>query len=193
MKVLFATKNLAKIKHYKELLERQGLEVLTVGDLDFDLEIDEIGSNEIENAKIKAKAYYEKTLIPTIGIDDALHIEGIPEDLEPKTHVRRVGGRELNDSEMIEYYTNLIHKYGGKLKACWLYGIALYQDTGVKTYNYSKGDFYLVDKVCSKINPGYPLDSITFLPKDNKYLVEMDDDIDKSSDDVVEFIIKNIK
>ena len=192
MKVLFATKNVAKIKRYKDLLERNGFEVLTIRDLDFTLDIEETGGDAIENAKIKAKAYYEKTLIPTIGIDDTLYIEGIPSELEPKTHVRRVNGKELNDKEMLDYYTNLIHQYGGKLKACWLYGLAIYQDTCVKTYKYSKGDFYLVDKVCSKINPGYPLDSITYLPKYNKYLVELDEIYDETLDDVIDFIIKSM-
>lgn len=59
MKVLFATINPAKIKKYKEKLERAGIELITIKDLGFELNVDENGKDAIENAYIKAKAYME--------------------------------------------------------------------------------------------------------------------------------------
>ena len=41
MKVLFATTNPAKIKKYKEKLERAGIELITIKDLGFELNVDE--------------------------------------------------------------------------------------------------------------------------------------------------------
>ncbi len=41
MKVLFATTNQAKIKKYKSELEKNGIELITINDLDFKLDIDE--------------------------------------------------------------------------------------------------------------------------------------------------------
>ena len=49
MKILFATTNQAKILKYKEALEKQGIELLTIKDLDFKLEIDENGKDALEN------------------------------------------------------------------------------------------------------------------------------------------------
>ena len=66
MKVLFATTNPAKVGKYKEELEKRGIELITIKDLDFKLDIDENGKNAIENAYIKAKAYYDATKIPAI-------------------------------------------------------------------------------------------------------------------------------
>ena len=48
-----------------------------------------------KNAYIKAKAYYDKTKITTIGMDNNLYIEELPEEKQPGTHVRRVNGKEL--------------------------------------------------------------------------------------------------
>lgn len=198
MKVLFATTNQAKVGKYKELLKERGIELITINDLDFKLDIDENGKNAIENAYIKAKAYYERAKIPTIGMDNCLFIEELPEEKQPGTHVRRVKGKELNDEEMIEYYTNLVKKYGGKLTAKWVYGMVIYNGQERKEYSWSKSNFYLVDKPCEKRNPGYPLDSISVMPENNQYWLELTEEEKKKSkekgntDDVIEFIVNNI-
>ena len=198
MKVLFATTNPAKVKKYKKALEEKGIELVTIKDLDFKLNINENGKNAIENAYIKAKAYYDATKITTIGMDNCLFIEELPEEKQPGTHVRRVNGKELTDEEMIEYYTNLIKKYGGKLTAKWIYGIVIYNGKEAKKYTWSKSNFYLIDKPCKKRNPGYPLDSISVMPENNKYWLELtDEEIRKgkdegNKDEVVEFIVNNI-
>lgn len=102
MKVLFATTNPAKVKKYAEELAKKNVELLTIKDLNLNLDVDENGKNAIENACIKAKAYYDATGITTIGMDNNLFIEELPEEKQPGTHVRRVNGKELNDDEMID-------------------------------------------------------------------------------------------
>ena len=167
MKVLFATTNLAKVRKYKEKLKENGIELITINDLNFKLDIDENGKNAIENAYIKAKTYYDVVKIPTIGMDNCLFIEELQEEKQPGTHVRRINGKELKDDEMIEYYTNLVKQYGGKLTAKWVYGMVICNGKETKEYTWSKGDFYLVSKPCKERNPGYPLDSISVMPENN--------------------------
>ena len=75
MKVLFATTNPAKIKKYVDKLKEKDIEILTIKDLGINLKPEETGKNAIENAYIKAKAYYDKTKITTIGMDNNLFIE----------------------------------------------------------------------------------------------------------------------
>lgn len=198
MKVLFATTNQAKVGKYKEALKEKGIELITINDLDFKLDIDENGKNAIENAYIKAKAYYDVTKIPTIGMDNCLFIEELPEEKQPGTHVRRVNGKELTDEEIIEYYTNLVKKHGGKLTAKWVYGMVICNEQERKEYSWSKSNFYLVDKPCKERNPGYPLDSISVMPENNQYWLELTEEQKKenkeknNTDDVVEFIVNNI-
>ena len=198
MKVLFATTNPAKVKKYADELAKRGIELKTIKDIGINLNIEENGKNAIENAYIKAKAYYDKTGITTIGMDNNLYIEGLPQDKQPGTHVRRVNGKELTDDEMLEYYTNLVHKYGGKLTAKWVYGMVIYNGKEKKEYSWSKSNFYLVDKPCEKRNPGYPLDSMSIMPECNKYFVDLtkeDKNKDKQNyneDYVIQFIVNNI-
>lgn len=195
MKVLFATGNPAKVKRYKESLEKNGIELITIKDIGINLNIDENGKDAIENAYIKAKAYYDAIGIPTIGMDNNLFIDGIDESLQPGTHVRRVGGRQLSDEEMITYYTRLVKEHGGKLQAKWVYGMVVITDKSCDELTWSKDKFYFVSTPCSKKNPGYPLDSISIIPEFNKYLVELSDEernLCKSKeniDGVVNFIL----
>ena len=199
MKVLFATTNQAKVGKYKEALKEKGIELITINDLDFKIEVNENGKNAIENAYIKAKTYYEATKIPTIGMDNCLFIEELPEDKQPGTHVRRINGKELNDEEMIEYYTKLANEYGGKLTAKWVYGMVICNEQERKEYSWSKSNFYLVDKPCEKRNPGYPLDSISITPETNQYWLELTEEEKKKNEekdntnDVVAFIVNSIK
>lgn len=199
MKVLFATTNPAKVKKYKEELEKRGINLITIKDLDFKLEIEESGKDAIENAYIKAKAYYEVTKIPTIGMDNSLFIEDIPEKEQPGTYVRRVNGKELSDEEMIEYYTSLVKKHGKRLTAKWVYGMVIYDDNGAKNYSWAKDHFYFVEKPCKERNQGYPLDSISIVPEFNKYLAELNEEEKQqykkndNIDNVIEFIINNIQ
>lgn len=199
MKVLFATTNPAKINKYAEELRKRNIEILTIKDLGINLKVEENGKNAIENAYIKAKAYYDETKITTIGMDNNLFIEELPEEKQPGTHVRRINGKELSDDEMIEHYTKLVKENGGKLTAKWVYGIVIYNGKEAKQYTWSRSNFYFVDKPCEKRNPGYPLDSISINTKYNKYFTELTLEEKENikneikEDDVIEFIVNNIK
>lgn len=199
MRILFATTNPAKVNKYADKLKEKGIELLTLKDINQEIDINENGKDAIENARIKAKAYYEVTKITTIGMDNNLFIEELPEEKQPGTHVRRINGKELNDEEMIEHYTNLVKENGGKLTAKWVYGMVVYDGKQEKIYTWSKDHFYFIDKPSHKRNPGYPLDSISIIPEFNKYLVELSAEEkqkykeNKSEDNVVDFIINSVK
>lgn len=204
MEVLFATKNPAKVKKYKDGLEKKGIKLLTINDVNVDINIDESGKNCIENAYLKAKAYYDATGIVSIGMDNTLFIEGFPDDKQPGTHVRRVNGKELTDEEMIKYYSSLVKDVGGKVTAKWVYGMVVCGDNIYETYTWNKDEFYLVDKVSNIRNPGYPLDSMSIDKRVNKYFVELTNEdkefIDKEKlkdgnkdSDVINFIVESLK
>lgn len=197
MEVLFATKNPAKVKRYVSKLEQKGIQVLTLKDIDVKLEVEETGKNAIENAYLKAKSYYDATGIISIGIDDTLFIEGLSDEKQPGTNVRRVNGKELTDEEMIQYYTNLVKENGGKLTAKWVYGIVIYNGKEPKKYTWEKEQFYFVDKPSEKRTPGYPLNSISVMPSTNKYFVELtleEKENSKNNDEgAINFILDSLK
>ena len=198
MKVLFATTNPAKVRRYKDALEEKGIELITLKDLDFKLKIEENGKDAIENAYIKAKAYYDATKIPTIGMDNSLFIEELPKEKQPGTYVRRVNGKELTDDEMIAYYIDLVKKYGGRLTAKWIYGMVVCTKKGIHEFSWYKDKFYFVSSPSSIRNPGYPLDSLSILPEYNKYFVELNEEEKMAYkkkdniDEVITFIVKSV-
>lgn len=199
MKVLFATTNPAKVKTYRDELQKFGIDLVTISDIGIKLEIDENGKNAIENAYIKAKAYYDKTRMITIGMDNNLFFENVREELQPGVYVRRVNGKELTDEEMIEHYSKIAHENGGKIIASWVYGMVIYNGKETKSYTWKKSNFYLVDIPSQKRNPGYPLDSISILPELNKYFVDLTKEEknlnknDKSRKEVIDFMVDSIK
>ncbi len=199
IKVLFATENESKAKRFKNGLLKNNMEIITINDIENKIDIEENGRNAIENALIKARTYAKVMDCPVFAMDDNLYIEGIPENKQPGMYVRRVNGKRLSDNEMIEYYSNLAQDYGenGKLTCRWVYGIAVINNGIESTYTWSKEDFYIVDKPSDKINPGYPLNTISINKKLNKYFTDMtDEDREKTNEDecdVVNFLCKNLK
>lgn len=197
-KVLFATGNESKAKRFKDGLLRNGIEIITIKDIDEDIEVSEDGKDAIENALIKARAYAKVLDIPVFAMDDSLYIDNIPDDKQPGLYVRRVNGKRLSDEEMLTYYSNLAHEYGkdGKLTCRWVYGIAVINNGVESTYTWSKDDFYIVDKPSDKIDPGYPLNTISINKKLNKYFTDMTkedyDSVKEDESDVVEFLWKNL-
>ena len=148
---------------------------------------------------IKARECFKKTNMPSMGMDDSLYLEGVPESEQPGLFVRRVNGKSLDDRKLLEHYINLVKKYGvdGKINCKWVYGLAVINEKGEeKTYTWEKGDFYMVDIPSSVINPGYPLNSISKYNNLDKYFTEVTaadlDAIKVNEDDVVEFIKNNI-
>ena len=197
-KVLFATGNESKAERFKKGLLENDIEIITLNDIEKNIDIEENGKDAIENAWIKARAYSNVYDLPVFAMDDNLYIDDIPEDKQPGMYVRRVNGKRLNDNEMIEYYSNLAHEYGknGKLTCRWVYGIAVIKDGKESTYTWSKEDFYIVDKPSNKINSGYPLNTISINKKLNKYFTDMTEEdkemVKESENDVVKFLCNNL-
>lgn len=198
-KVAFATGNPAKAKRFSKGLLSNDIEVLSLKDLGIKLDIDENGIDPVENALIKARACYRMTNMPTIGMDDSLYLENVPLGKQPGLFVRRINGKVLADSEMIDYYTDLVKMYGrdGRINCKWIYGLAVIdKDGNESTYTWDKDNFYMVDVASDKLEAGYPLYSISKYNRLDKYFTDVTDEdmelIKVSEDHVVDFIKRHI-
>lgn len=189
MKILYGTTNQAKLESMRRITKTLGIEIIGLNDLKNIPEfakvqfpkIDETGNNPLENAIIKAKAYYNVFKIPVFSCDCGLYFEGVEDRHQPGTHVRRVNGKELTDSQMIEHYAGVAKKYGGKLTANYKNAICLVMD---EQNIFSKMDktlevqpFYLVDKSHSVVVKGFPLDSLSVDIATGKYYQDMEDNL----------------
>lgn len=199
MKYLLATANKAKIRYYGNKLKRSNIEIVTLQDLDISCDVDETGKNPVENAVIKAKAYSSLSGMPAIALDDGLFLEGIPDSLQPGTHVRRVDGRRLNDEEMIAYYIALVNQYGtdGTLKGYFLKGVAIV--AGDDTYTFaSKSHRCFTSQRSKTLDEGYPLASIQIIPSLHKFKSELTEEEERTTIDVeqkaiFDFIMNTIR
>ena len=198
MKYLLATTNKAKIRYYGTKLREQGIEIVTLEDLNIKCNVDETGKNPIENAIIKASAYNQISGMPTIALDEGLFLEGVPDYIQPGTHVRRVNGKRLNDIEMIEYYIDLVNKYGenGILKGYFLKGVAIVSQGNTYTFE-CKANRCFTNKKSAVIDEGYPLVSIQIISSLNKFkseltLEEEKRTMDVEQKDIFDFLLNTI-
>ena len=103
MKILFATTNPAKVNKYEDKLKEKGIELVTLKDINQKIDINENGKNAIENASIKAKAYYEATKITTIGMDNNLFIEELTEEKQKYKENK-------SEDDVVDFIVNSVKK-----------------------------------------------------------------------------------
>lgn len=143
IKILFATHNPSKVERLRQFVSVPKVEIITTAELllkkdqnldavnGSELIVDENGDNEIENAKIKAVAFYKAFGTPCMSLDTGLYFEGVTDDEQPKQSVQGKAKVEFHDDpetkydKMVKYYTELATKYGGSLNGYFLdvYGI----------------------------------------------------------------------
>ena len=184
MKLLYGTGNLAKLSAMRNRLEQLDIELIGLNDMRAEGKIVpkviEDGNTPLENARLKAMAYYEAFQIPVFSCDSGLYFDNVPDEVQPGVHVRNVNGKCLSDDEMIDYYSGLVKAYGN-LVARYRNAICFVMDN---THIYEAMEpsmesekFILADKPHSTIRKeGFPLDSISLDIKTNKYYYDLPED-----------------
>lgn len=184
MKLLYGTGNQAKLSAMWSRLKQLDIELIGLDDLRAEgktiPQVVEDGKSPLENARLKATAYYEAFNIPVFSCDSGLYFDSVPEAIQPGVHVRNVNGKCLTDDEMIDYYSGLVKIYGN-LVARYRNAICFVQDD---THIYEAMEpsmesekFILTDKPHSIVRKkGFPLDSISLDIKTNKYYYDLPTD-----------------
>lgn len=179
MKLLYGTGNPAKLNAMQSRLKPLGVELIGLKDLNTAIpDVEENGDTPLENAEKKAMVYYQTFGIPVFSCDSGLYIDELPDQLQPKTHVRRINGKNLNDDEMIEYYSSLAKKYG-RLTARYKNAICYVRDDKhiykAMEQSMQSSEFYIVDTPHSRHREkGFPLDSLSVDVKTGKYFYDLD-------------------
>lgn len=166
MKLLYGTTNEGKLQLMRRYLSRlPEVELIGLQDLEKSPPVlEECGQTPLENARIKAWAYYQFFQMPIFSCDSGLYFEGLKESLQPGVHVRRVGGKELSDEEMTDYYAGLARTYGD-LTARYKNAVCLVLD---QTHSYESMDdalsgepFLLTSVPHPRRQKGFPLDCLS--------------------------------
>jgi len=178
MKLLYGTKNLAKLKAMQKRLQPLDIEIISLNDLKKEIpDVMEDGNTPLENARKKAWTYYKEYAIPVFSCDSGLYIKQLPDKLQPAVHVRRVNGRNLSDEEMIAYYGGLAKKYG-TLTARYYNAICLIlnQEKSYESMDeaLASESFLITEKPHSIRKKGFPLDSLSLEIKTGEYYLDRD-------------------
>jgi len=176
--LLYGTGNIAKLNVMKKRLSCFDIDLIGLKDMNSEIPyILEDGKTPLENAEKKATAYFNAFHIPVFSCDSGLYIDELPKELQPGTYVRRINGKNLNDEEMITYYSSLARKYGTltaryKNAVCYIKDSQHIYRAMEKTMESS---VFLISSVPHKIiKKGFPIDSLSIEPKSGKYFYDLE-------------------
>ena len=115
-KLLLGTTNQTKLDLLRAIVQSLLIELVSLHDLGIHAEVREMGSTPEENALLKARAYFARTSVPTLAVDNALIIDRLPPEKQPGLCVRRLGGKQASDSELLDHYVRELEEVGGHVR-----------------------------------------------------------------------------
>ena len=173
MQVLYGSNNPGKLKRLQAIFKGHDLEIIGPGDLGIVIDVEEKGTSPLENAWIKAQAFYEASGMPTFAIDSGLYLDKLPPSKQPGVFVRRVNGVELNDEEMFTHYQSLLTSLGGRSPGYWLDGVVLIDEQGQLFEKEYREETFLTAKASLVEIMGQPISALQIDPELNQYKSEI--------------------
>lgn len=96
MKFVVATNNQHKLKEMRDIIGKK-LDLISLGELGIDVDIEENGKNFLENSLIKARAICKLTNMPTLADDTGLIVDAL--NGAPGVYSARYAGVEHDDKK----------------------------------------------------------------------------------------------
>lgn len=179
MDLIYGTYNPSKLLSMIKMLDGLDLCITSLKDIGMNIkESEENGKDPLSNAVQKATFYFKQIRKPVFSCDSGLYFESVDERDQPGVFIKRIRGKNLTNWEMVDYYSNLAARYGGRLTAYYKNSICLIMDEN-NIYKYDGEDiysekFYIVDKPHKKYREGFPLDSLSVEMKSMKYYYDLE-------------------
>jgi len=121
--LIFASKNAGKLREIKEIFAGTDYHIISLLDFPDSPDVIEDGTTFEENAKIKAKAIYEKYGLPVIADDSGISLYQL--DNRPGVHSARYAGENAtdgdNNAKLLSELTNLPSPHKGEYTCCAVY------------------------------------------------------------------------
>ena len=161
-KIVVATRNPAKVDHYRKILLSIAEEVLGLNDLEIEGKPTEEGATAEENAEIKARFYGERCGFPVFTEDESLYVDFLEENEQPGVHVRRINGHdEVDDETLLSHWEKITSEVPeNKRTGRWHIAYCIFvPEAGFKTVSLDHEIMFF--SPVSKIRiPGWPMSSI---------------------------------
>jgi len=173
--LIIGTTNKAKIAQIRGVLAPLKISVSGVADKNLLPKVAENGQTARENAHLKAVAYAKALNKIVFSMDNALFIDGLPDDQQPGLHVRRINKSDdrVSDDELLEYYLKIFMGLGESITGHWEVGVCVATPQGkcAETTIISQRIFTSHPSL-NKVD-GYPLESIQIDPESGKIISDM--------------------
>lgn len=169
-KILIGTTNEGKVNDFKQLLENEQIQVLSLRDLDNAIDVEETGTTFAENAILKAETlsrYYNQIVIAD---DSGLEIEAL--NGKPGVYSARYAGEHKSDEDNIN---KVLSEMEGipfhNRKAAFVCVLALAVPGQETKIFEGKCEGYITEK--PKGNNGFGYDPIFYVPEKEKTMAEL--------------------
>jgi len=169
-KILIATTNSSKLEFFQRLLSFFDIDLISLRDLNIMDGIEEDGKDELENALIKARHYYNKSGLVTLADDAGMYLDAL--DGQPGVKFRRWNGElpgNVSDEEWIKYlFKKMKDVKNGNRTGQFRIGRAIV--TVHDEYIFQKNvEFFMSDEpVWEYYKPGWPMNVFRMESKLNK-------------------------
>jgi XTP/dITP diphosphohydrolase len=168
--LLIATTNLGKRKEIFDLLKALPITLLTPDDISLYMDVEENGSNYLENARLKAQAFCRASQLPTLADDTGLEVKVLHGQPGLNSH-RFTGQADASDHERRQLLLSKLENKPRPWNARFVCAVVLMMPNG-KRFSYE-------DACSGEIIPtergdeGFGYDSIFFFPQEGKTMAEL--------------------
>ena len=173
MRLLIATRNQSRLLRYRRILAGLPFELVSLDDIGSALAVDEIGCTPEDNARQKAVAHCCGSGLPTVAVDAALFVDCLAPDHQPGVLVRRVDGKRLTDSELLQWYRDRLAPCGGTSPASWHSAVAVAISPQLVRVRKLLFPIELRLPGCTEQDPGEPLNSLNYIAEAGRYLAQL--------------------
>ncbi|PJC37327.1 non-canonical purine NTP pyrophosphatase [Candidatus Peregrinibacteria bacterium CG_4_9_14_0_2_um_filter_53_11] len=159
MKLLVATKNEGKFREIGEVLGALPVELVSLKMAGIDDDVEETAATHEENALLKARYFYEKTGLPTLGEDSGIYVDVFPGQLGVYTR-RWEGLAQASDEEWIRYFLEKMEEVPGDRRgARFVCHAALILPDGSQHHFSGETRGVITHQLEAPLIPGIPLSS----------------------------------
>lgn len=175
-KILFASNNTGKLREAKAILGPYGFEVISPLSLGINLDVPETGQTYLENAMLKAQAFYLEAGLPCIADDSGLEVEVLQG--APGIHSHRFAGSEANtDAERCQFLLEKLQAFPKPWQATF-HCYAVFYDGLQTQFSHGICEGEIVDQ--PKGSRGFGYDPIFRLQDYPLTMAEADEDLKNS-------------
>jgi XTP/dITP diphosphohydrolase len=175
--LLIATTNSAKFAEYGLLLRDFSLKLLSLRDAGIGAEAPEGAPTFAENARMKARFYFDIAAIPTLADDGGLEVDALGGAPGVRSH--RWLGEGANDRVLAEEVVRRVAGIEPARRTARLRAAAalIHQDGGTMREAIAEAalEGIVADRCYPEIRAGFPYRSVLYLPDRGCYLAELDE------------------